>query len=86
MNETERRIVALNLEALPCPSNLPRPWSEMTPSEQAMTLWFIRRSDYLSKMQVARHALAYAIQRNGGSITEAEANDIWSLFTEEPQV
>lgn len=80
MNEIENRIIAMNLEYLPCPEALPRAWSEMTPSEQAMTVWFVKERSFFYKDKVARHVVACAIEKNGGTITEEEAARLWGLF------
>ena len=66
-------------KCLACPEYLPRRWSEMTPSEQAMTLWFIRGRDYFTKSAVAWHILACAIEAKGDHLTEQEADDLWAL-------
>lgn len=70
----------MNLEYLPCPEALPRAWSEMTPSEQAMTVWFVKERAVFYKDKVARHVVACAIDKNGGTITEEEAARLWGLF------
>lgn len=80
MNEIESRIVALNSGYLSCPEALPRAWSEMTPSEQAMTIWFVKGRSVFYVDKIARHVVACAIDKNGGTITASEAARLWGLF------
>jgi hypothetical protein len=80
MNDIEKRIVALNSDYLTCPETLPRAWSEMTPSEQAMTIWFVKGRSFFYVDKIARHVVACAIEKNGGTITEEEATRLWGLF------
>ena len=81
-NKTEtnsNETVRLCQGYLATPDYLPRAWSEMTPSEQAMTIWFMRDRSFCKDL-VARHVIACAIKKNGGTITEKEADDLWALF------
>ena len=74
------KIIAMNYKYLPCPEALPRAWSEMTPSEQAMTVWFVSGRSVSYKDPIARHVIACAIEKNGGTIHEEEADTLWNLF------
>lgn len=83
-NQTQSAIVSINANYYrPHPERLPRPWDEMTPSEQAMTIWFTRQMAALGgRDPIARHAIACAIHANGGTIEDDEAKRIWDLFNE----
>lgn len=62
------------------PDSLPRAWNDMTPSEQAMALWFVRKHlDPKGVEEVARHAVAQTAQREGGYNLET-SNNIFSMF------
>jgi len=82
MNNPTQSILLRNSEySRPHPERLPRPWDEMTPSEQAMTIWFARQMPWHNgRDPIARHAIGCAIHANGGTITEEEAQRIWNLF------
>ena len=64
------------------PDALPRPWSDMTPSEQAMTIWFARKHfDAKTLEAVARHAVACHSKANGGYDLET-SNNLFGMFYE----
>ena len=80
MTTNEAEIVRMNLPYLSNTQGLPRPWSEMTASEQAMTVFFIGQRDTITRTRVARHAIACHINSHDGTIAEDDANRIWALF------
>lgn len=62
------------------PDALPRSWGDMTPSEQAMTVWFARKHfDSKTLEAVARHAVACHSKANGGYDLDT-ANGIFAMF------
>jgi len=62
------------------PQSIPRAWNDMTPSEQAMTLWFSRKYLGAKEMEeVCRHAVAQTAEREGGYDHET-ANTIFDMF------
>lgn len=79
-NYSPEQVTSIASNYLPCPEHLPRAWSEMTPSEQAMSLWFVNRRDYHTRTAVAYHILACAGKAKGDHLTEAEADTLWELI------
>lgn len=75
-----QQVSHIALQHLDCPEHLPRAWSDMTPSEQAMTAWFMRRRDYHTRSGVAYHILGCATKAKGDHLTEAEADTLWELI------
>lgn len=62
------------------PQTIPRAWNDMTPSEQAMALWFVRKHfDAKALEEVARHAVAQTAEREGGYDLDT-SNNIFSMF------
>ncbi len=49
------------------PKTIPMAWNEMTPSEQAMALWFARNHfDPKQLEEFSRHLVAQTAKKNGG--------------------
>jgi hypothetical protein len=62
------------------PKTLPRAWNDMTQSEQAMALWFVRNTFEAKALEeVARHAVAQTAKRDGGYDLHT-ANAIFDMF------
>lgn len=62
------------------PKTLPRAWNDMTQSEQAMALWFVRNHFEAKALEeVARHAVAQTAERDGGYDLDT-ANSIFTMF------
>jgi hypothetical protein len=79
-NYSPEQVTAIASRHLDCPEHLPRAWSEMSPSEQAMTAWFVRRRDHFTRSSVAYHILACACKAKGDHLTAAEADTLWELI------
>jgi hypothetical protein len=62
------------------PESIPRSWADMTPSEQAMTVWFARKHFGAKELEaVARHAVACHSKASGGYDLDT-ANGIFAMF------
>ena len=80
MTILDRAVQSICKDFIPCPDSIPRPWSEMTQSEQAMTAWYCRRHLGAKDLEaVARHAVASMAQKSGRWSYE-DSNQIFALF------
>ena len=76
---SEKQVQTIALRNTETPDFLPRPWLEMTPSEQAMTLWFVSRMSYFDRSKMGWYLIGTNTQAKGRALSEQERDTLWEL-------